>query len=295
MTESYKFDCGCELPILNPEVNNHTGFPSLDVDFDKLPLTCEATWHNFHKGNTKGIFQLESKLGVHWAKEVKPDNIEDNAALAALLRPGPLMGKVEGKSMTQLYADRKNGELARVIDGHIQDILADTYQVIVYQEQFMKIAKELAGFTLVQVDKLRKAAGKKDQSAMTEVGIEFLEGCKKVGKVSEEKAQAIWDAIKTSGRYSFNKCLGLDTVVETETELKLISEINIGDYIKAPNNELVEVIDIIDSYQELYEITLESGKTIKCSLEHKFLCENGEVCCLSEILLNNYKIMACSE
>ncbi len=202
----YTFACGCKLPILNDEVNPNTGLPSLDIDFDNLPLECEEVWKAFGEGNTQGVFQLESKLGIDWVKNIKPNTIEDCAAIGALLRPGPLNGLVDGVPMTQLYADRKNGKIAVTpIDESIRDILKDTYQVIVYQEQFMKIAQELAGFTLVQVDALRKAAGKKDQSLMAKVGIEFLEGCKKVGKVSEEVAQKIWDAIKTAGRYSFNK------------------------------------------------------------------------------------------
>jgi len=210
MTEMYKFACGCEVPILNAEINFHTGLPSLDVDYYKLPLDCPDTWRNFHEGNTKGTFQLESRLGTAWSKNIKPDCIEDVSALISVIRPGVLESELDGESMTRAFANRKNKlSPATPLDPSIEEILRPTYQVIVYQEQIMAIAKEIAGFNMVQVDKLRKAVGKKNVEELNKIGLEFIAGCITTGKVTEEKAHKIWDQIKASGRYSFNKSHGV--------------------------------------------------------------------------------------
>lgn len=210
MGKTHKFDCGCEIPILDEAINPQTGLPSLDIDFDKLPLDCPTAWKAFQEGNTSGVFQLESHLGVHWSKQIKPEEVEDVSAIISVIRPGVLDTKLDNKSMTQVFADRKNGNaVVKVIDESIKDILDNTQQVIVYQEQIMAIAKRIAGFDLVQVDKLRKSVGKKNVAELNKSGEEFITGCEKTGIVSKEKAIEIWDAIKASGRYSFNKSHGV--------------------------------------------------------------------------------------
>jgi DNA polymerase III alpha subunit len=204
-SETYTFDCGCSFPVIGPPPSPGA-LPLLDVDENHLPA-CKAVFELLSRGDTKGVFQLESSLGRQWSKRLKPESEEHLCALGALLRPGSLLTKDEGgKSMTERYCMRKNGEDS-VVAYHpaVEPILSATYQVIAYQEQLMRIGRELAGFDKVAVDKLRKAVGKKDQQELAKVEKLFIDGCKQKGVVSDEVAATLWGYMKKSGRYLFNK------------------------------------------------------------------------------------------
>lgn len=173
-------------------------------------LEDQLAWDLICSGETKGVFQLESKTGSTWAKKVKPRNIEEVSALVSLIRPGTLNAYFEGKSMAQHYVDRKSGkDEVKYLHPSLEPILKDTYGVLVYQEQSMLIAKEIAGFTEQEADNLRKAIGKKLADLMAKLKITFLEGCKNKGIVSETEAAQIFDWIEASNRYSFNKSHGV--------------------------------------------------------------------------------------
>ena len=168
-----------------------------------------AVWDLICDGITKGVFQLESSLGKHWAKEVKPRNIKELAALISLIRPGCLKAKdANGKSMTQVYADRKAGKPNSPVEylhESLEPILKETYGVLVYQEQSMMIAQQLAGFNLKEADALRKAIGKKKADLMEEVKKTFLKGTEKKGIITNEVAEELFSWIEKSNRYAFNK------------------------------------------------------------------------------------------
>lgn len=218
------YPCGCKFKTLDRPDDEVLHFdklegelPRIDVDIYNLNMNCAATWKLFSRGDTKGVFQLESYLGKTWAKKVVPTGLEDLAALVALLRPGCLkaMSGDPPKSMTQRYADRKH-RLEDVSYYHpsLQAILDKTYGVLVYQEQAMKIAVVLAGFNEQEADVLRKAIGKKKPEIMAAIESDFVNGCLKVELVDETQAKEIFGWIKESQRYSFNKshaaCYGLD-------------------------------------------------------------------------------------
>jgi len=172
-----------------------------NIDYDDAP-----TWNLICEGKTKGVFQLESSLGKSWAKRVRPKNLEELAALTALLRPGCLKAIVDGKSMTQHYVDRKNGEEeVTYIHEALEPILEKTQGVLVYQEQSMKIAQKIAGFNLQQADDLRKAIGKKKAGLMGKIKREFIKGSENENVVSREAAEEIFSWIEKSSRYAFNK------------------------------------------------------------------------------------------
>lgn len=166
----------------------------------------KATWQLFAEGKTKGIFQLESNLGKAWAKKLAPSNIEELSALIAIIRPGCLKAYVDGKSMTQHFIDRKHGrEDVTYLHESLEEILAPTYGVLVYQEQSMRIAQKIAGFDLQEADELRKAIGKKKADLMAKVKKKFLTGAKKIKIVNEQEAEEIFGWIEKSSRYAFNK------------------------------------------------------------------------------------------
>jgi DNA polymerase-3 subunit alpha len=177
-----------------------------DPNIENIDLTCKKTWNLISSGNTKGCFQLESRLGRSIAKKLKPENIEQLSALIAILRPGCLEAIRDGKSVTNHYIDKKNGE--ETIDyfhKSLEPILKTTYGEMIYQEQAMEIAKTIAGFDLKEADMLRKAIGKKKPEEMAKIKTKFLAGCKRLNIVSEDEGEQIFGWIEKSQRYSFNK------------------------------------------------------------------------------------------
>ena len=208
----YKFPCGCSVPVVDDKINPDTGLPTLQIPYDKIiedlnyGTICPETMRIFQNGTTKGVFQLEKNLGKHWAKQVKPKTVDDVAALISIIRPGSLNAELDGKNMSQHYVDRKhNKESTEYIHQALEPYLKDTYGVIVYQEQAIKIASGIAGFSLQEADNLRKAVGKKDAKLMNEIETQFVEGCQRVGTVSAEQAKIIFGWIRAGSRYSFNK------------------------------------------------------------------------------------------
>ena len=179
------------------------------MSFDINDFEDPKVWDLICDGNTKGVFQLESSLGKHWAKEVKPRSVKELAALISLIRPGCLKAKdADGKSMTQVYADRKAGKPNSPVEylhESLEPILKETYGVLVYQEQSMKIAQVLAGFDLKEADALRKAIGKKKADLMEAVKETFLKGTAKMEIVTQEVAEELFSWIEKSNRYAFNK------------------------------------------------------------------------------------------
>lgn len=213
MTEMHKFSCGCTWPIIGKQ-KNPKAIPLLDINPDKFPF-CEAAWQLFARGETKGIFQLESDLGKQWSKKLRPKSAEHLSALGALIRPGCLQAVDEnGVSMTSHYCKRANFE-EDVEPYHpvVDEILKSTYGSLVFQEQAMELSKAVAGFSLQEADMLRKAMGKKLASEMAKCKKMFIEGAKKTKIVNDNQAEEIFGWIEQSQRYSFNKshscCYGL--------------------------------------------------------------------------------------
>jgi hypothetical protein len=150
--ELFTMPCGCTWPVAAPGSP-----PALDVDVRNLP-DCPLVWEMLGKGLTKGVFQLESQLGRQWTKRLRPKSLSHMAALGAILRPGALQSFDENKvNTTEHYARRVNGE-EEVTPIHpvVDEALRATYGLIIYQEDIMRLAKEVAGFNLVEVDRLRK-------------------------------------------------------------------------------------------------------------------------------------------
>ena len=142
-----------------------------------IDLKDQKSWNLYKDGMTKGLFQLESNLGRAWSKRLAPENIEELAALIALIRPGCLKAIIDGKSMTQRFVDRKHKkEEVSYLHESLESILKPTYGVLVYQEQSMKIAQVLAGFDLQEADDLRKAIGKKKADLMAVIKKRFVKG-----------------------------------------------------------------------------------------------------------------------
>jgi DNA polymerase-3 subunit alpha len=195
-----KFNCGCEFNS-NSDSKLH-----IDYDINKIKFDCPKTWDMISEGNTKGVFQLESRLGQSMAKKLKPENIEQLAALISIMRPGSLEAFREGKSVSNHYIDKKNGqESLDYFHPTLEPCLKATYGEMIYQEQAMEIAKVVAGFDLQEADMLRKAIGKKKPEEMAKIKNKFISGCNNLGKVTNNEAEQLFGWIEKSQRYSFNK------------------------------------------------------------------------------------------
>ena len=193
--ETFTYTCGCIIPTKN-------GIPNVHI-FD-VSLTCQKTWDMIRSGNTKMGFQIESDLISSYSKKLKPDHIDDLAALISIVRPGTLNVVVDGESLALKFCKRKNNEEpVTYLDECLKPYLSKTYGIIVYQEQVMRIAKDIAGLNLVEVEKIKGAISKKKADILASCRPMFVDGCDKVGKLSREKAEGLYDDIEKSARYSF--------------------------------------------------------------------------------------------
>ncbi|GJM22170.1 MAG: DNA-directed DNA polymerase [Planctomycetota bacterium] len=172
----------------------------LDVDYDTLPLDDEATYALLKRGDTAGVFQLESSGMRELIVRLAPDCFEDIIALIALYRPGPLQS-----GMTDSFVNRKHGvEEIRYDHALMEPILSDTYGAMIYQEQVMLLAQSLGGLSLNDADGLRKAMGKKKLDVMMKYKSKFLAGCES-NTISTKVADKIWDDMCQFAQYGFNK------------------------------------------------------------------------------------------
>jgi DNA polymerase-3 subunit alpha len=188
------------LTVINNSVNQIKQNHKPDFEIDSIPLDDEDTFSLMRKANTLGVFQLESNGMRDLMRKMKPTEFQDIIALVALFRPGPIQS-----GMTDLYVRRKNGHEKVTFEfKELKPILNETYGVPVYQEQVMKIANILAGFSLGEADSLRKAMGKKDMEMMSRIRDKFVKGAVS-RKHNSAKIEKLWTQLEKFGEYGFNK------------------------------------------------------------------------------------------
>ncbi len=248
-----------------------------NFDISKIPLDDKETFKLLQKGDTLGVFQLESSGMQRLITDLKPTCFEDLIALVALYRPGPL-----GSGMVNDFIDRKHGkkEIEYPLP-QLEEILKDTYGIILYQEQVMQIASKLAGYTLGEADILRRAMGKKKKEAMEEQRVIFVERSVKNG-IDKQKAEYIFDLMAKFAEYGFNKShsaayayIAYQTAYlkahykEYFLSALLTSEKNntdkISKYIEECNRLKITVLppDINDSFQDFAVADKEGNKVIR--------------------------------
>ena len=170
-----------------------------DIDLNTLNLDDEKTYELFQRGDTTGVFQLESAGMKRYLKQLKPSVFDDIIAMVALYRPGPMQ-------FIDSFIKRKHGkEKITYLHPKMENALSNTYGVLVYQEQFMQISKDLAGFTGGQADTLRKAVGKKIMAMMKKIKPEFVEGAIKHSDADRKTMELFWDQLEEFANYCFNK------------------------------------------------------------------------------------------
>src|SRR6059058_4412041 len=164
-----------------------------------IPLNDSAAFALYNRGETIGLFQMESGGMTSLSKQLDVKKLDDIIALIALYRPGPM-------ELIPEYVKAKKGITPiRYLHPLLEGICADTYGVMIYQEQVMAAASKLAGYSLAQADLLRRAMGKKDKEKMAHERRNFIDGCVRTNKIAEEKANAIFDLLEKFACYGFNK------------------------------------------------------------------------------------------
>ena len=170
-----------------------------DFSLKNIPMNDAAAFGLYNRGETIGLFQMESGGMTSVSKQFDVQKIDDIIALIALYRPGPM-------ELIGDYIKRKKG-LTKIRYEHplLEEICADTYGVMIYQEQVMAAASKLAGYSLGQADLLRRAMGKKDKEKMAKERANFIAGCARTNNIPEKKANAIFDLLEKFAGYGFNK------------------------------------------------------------------------------------------
>lgn len=169
------------------------------IDIEQIPLDDPATFAILARGETMGLFQLNGSGMTSFLKQLKPTSIHDINAMVALYRPGPM-------DSIPTYIERKhNPALVSYLDDRLRHILDLSYGVITYQDDVMAIARELAGYSWLEADMLRKAMGKKIPEVMAAEKEKLIDGFTNYGKLSAQKAEQLWKLIEPFAAYGFNK------------------------------------------------------------------------------------------
>jgi DNA polymerase-3 subunit alpha len=188
------------LDVISDTVQMIRTYRDPTFDIDSTPLDDALTFELLSRGDTVGVFQLESPPMRALLRSMKPTSFDDVSAVIALYRPGPM-----GANMHNQYADFKNNRKeVSYFHEDAKELLSDTYGLMVYQESMMRVAQKFAGYDLAQADNLRKACGKKIREAMAKERQQFVEGCVDNG-YTLQLAQYLFDIIEGFADYAFNK------------------------------------------------------------------------------------------
>jgi DNA polymerase III subunit alpha len=248
-----------------------------EIDINKIPLDDRKTYRLLQKGLTVGVFQLEGQGMQRYLKKLLPSEFEDIIAMVSLYRPGPM-------ELIPHYIKRKFGEEnVTFLHPKLEPILSPTYGIGIYQEQMMRIARNLAGYSLGEADVLRKAIGKKIKSLLDKQKVKLIEGMIKNG-IEEKTAKKIWDLFPPFARYGFNRCLTGDTkIYNPETgsldEIKEIHRKGKGTVASIKENFKLAKYPATKTYyngkKKVWKITTKSGREITATPNHPFYTESG--------------------
>lgn len=275
----------------------------LDIDIKNLPLKDKSTFDLYKTGNLAGVFQCESWPMQNTMKEMEVDCFDDIMAAISLFRPGPMDNIPE-------YCSRKKGisdidYFHPTIKPFVEKHLKRTYGILVYQESIMQICNSLAGFDIAEGYVVIKAIGKKKKDLMGIYENKFVEGCVK-NKVPENVAQQYWNKfIVPFASYGFNLCLDGSMCVKDENSNKIYTIKELETIFKEKNKNKIclngyvdgkiikdELIDVFETGEkDVYEVELNNGIVLRCTLDHKFLCSDEKMHTIKDIIENELDVL----
>jgi DNA polymerase-3 subunit alpha len=243
----------------------------ITIDFDALPLDDAKAYALLSEARTFGVFQLESSGMRDALRGLRPERLEDVIAMVSLYRPGPM-------DLIPDFIARKHGR-AKITYEHpaMEKFTRETYGIMVYQEQIMQIASEMAGFTMGEADTLRRAMGKKDRDLMATQRAKFLAGCAERG-TDKRTAERVWDLMEKFAGYGFNKCLSADTQIEmADGTRKPITQIRDGDRVLTKDGVFLSRGVRPSGVRQVGRLTLANGMAVRCTPDHPVFTQRGWV------------------
>lgn len=270
------------------------------LDLINLPWNDEKTLEMLRKGDTLGVFQMKSYGMIKVLKDIAPRSFVDLISVVALYRPACIIG-----GTLQEFIDRRNGKPFEYLDERLKDVLSETYGIMLYQEDIMKVVQVIGGYSMAEADTVRRAIGKKDHDLMQQITGEFIERAKSTG-TDPEVAQQILDMIIAAGSYSFNHCISGDTVLYRDkghhkplTVEEMYKTMHDSKWAKKNGHrslhdkykrngygkslsmvgDIIKINDIVDIYykgkNDVYIVETENGSFVKATMKHKFPTPNG--------------------
>ncbi len=239
------------------------------IDLDALPLDDAKTYELLAEAKTFGVFQLESSGMRDALRGLRPERLEDLIAMVSLYRPGPM-------DLIPDFIGRKHGR-AKITYEHpaMEKFTRETYGIMVYQEQIMQIASEMAGFTMGEADTLRRAMGKKDRDLMATQRDKFLAGCAERGTATA-KAERVWELMEKFAGYGFNKCLTGDTLIEmADGSCKTITDVRDGDVVLTKDGPFRAGGVRPSGIRKVGRLNLANGMTVRCTPDHPIFTPHG--------------------
>src|SRR4051794_6189888 len=246
----------------------------ITLDLDHLPEDDPRTFRMLSEGDTTGVFQLEGQAMRRYIRELRPSSIRHLAAMVALYRPGPMA------HIPTFIAGKEGRVQPSYLHPALEPILEETYGVIVYQDQVLQIVQAIAGFSLGQADILRRAMGKKIAEEMKKERDNFLTGARN-RDVPEPVANQIWEYIEPFAGYAFNKCLAGDTeLVDLKGDRHRVADVPPGTWLLSVDDRGHLMANrVVESFptgeKPTVRMTTASGRTVVCTLDHKFLTPDG--------------------
>jgi DNA polymerase-3 subunit alpha len=223
-----------------------------------------------------------------YLKELKPRNYSQIYATTAILRPGPM-----SSDFHKLYIKLQNGTATPAYTHpSMKNALELTGGIAIFQEQIMKLAVDMAGYTLVEADNMRSIIGKKKRDKMPLEREKFINGCIK-NKIKRSIAETVFGQIEGWAGYGFNLTISVEEEVRMSDDTdRQMQDVNIGEHIKSRDEITkqkidVEVVDKFYHEAELFEFVFDNGKTVRCSMEHKYRVEDGRILPMYQIIAEN--------
>jgi DNA polymerase-3 subunit alpha len=260
----------------------------IGIKYDEIDVENPEIYEHYQKEmpTPYGLFQIGADCNFRVLNKVKPKNLSQLSSVIALARPGALA------YVDQFARFVETGEFESVHE-YFDETLKETGSIPTYQESLLKMANKV-GFSLAESEILRRATAKKSQEK-TKEWQEKIANKIKENNLDPKIGEVLWKVASESANYSFNKCLKKSSLVNTEEGNKKLEDVKVGDKIKAydvssEQDSWVTVLDKIENKAELFKVTLEDGRQINCSLNHKLLCKDMIMRSVVDIITEGHEV-----